>query len=39
MHLVRTGRYGISVGGGQPDTGAPAATGTFDIQGERTLPR
>ena len=39
MHLVRTGRYGISVGGGQPGTGAPAVTGAFDIQGERTLPR
>ncbi len=39
MHLVRTGRYGISVGGGQPGTGAPVVTGVFDIQGERTLPR
>ena len=39
MHLVRTGSYGISVGGGQPDTGAPVVAGTFDIKGERTLPR
>jgi len=39
MHLVRTGRYGLSVGGGQPDTGAPVVAGTFDIKGERTLPR
>ncbi len=39
MHVVRTGRYGISVGGGQPDTGAPVVVGTFDIKGERTLPR
>ena len=39
MHLVRSGRYGISVGGGQPGTGVQAATGTFEIQGERTLPR
>jgi beta-glucosidase len=39
VHLVRTGRYGISVGGGQPSTGAPAVAGAFDIQGERTLPR
>jgi beta-glucosidase len=39
MHLVRAGKYGISVGGGQPDTGAPVVTGTFDITGERTLPR
>ena len=39
MHLVRTGSYGISVGSGQPDTGAPVVAGTFDIKGERTLPR
>jgi beta-glucosidase len=39
MHLVRTGKYGISVGGGQPGTGAPVVTGAFAIRGERTLPR
>jgi beta-glucosidase len=39
MHAVRAGRYGISVGGGQPGAGAPVVMGTFDIQGERTLPR
>ena len=39
MHLVRAGRYGISVGGGQPDTGATVVTGAFDIHGERSLPR
>jgi beta-glucosidase len=39
MHLVRTGSYGISVGGGQPDTGAPVVAGTFEIVGECTLPR
>jgi len=39
VHVVRTGRYGISVGGGQPDTGAPLVAGAFDIEGERTLPR
>jgi beta-glucosidase len=39
VHLVRSGKYRISVGGGQPDTGAPVVTGTFDITGERTLPR
>ena len=39
MHVVRAGRYGISVGGGQPGTGAPEVTGTFEIQGERTLAR
>jgi beta-glucosidase len=39
MHLVSAGRYGITVGGGQPGTGAPVMTGAFDIRGERTLPR
>jgi beta-glucosidase len=39
IHLVRTGHYGISVGGGQPGAGAPVVAGVFDIQGERTLPR
>ena len=39
VHLVRAGRYGISVGGGQPDTAAAVVTGTFEITGERTLPR
>jgi beta-glucosidase len=39
MTVVGAGRYGISVGGGQPDTGAPIVTGVFVIRGERTLPR
>jgi beta-glucosidase len=39
VHVVRTGKYGISVGGGQPDTGAPFVLGYVDIKGERTLPR
>ena len=39
IHLVRNGKYTISVGGGQPETGAPVVTGTFDIKGERSLPR
>jgi beta-glucosidase len=39
VHLVKTGRYGISVGGGQPGTGAAVVAGTFDVRGERTLPR
>ncbi len=39
VHLVRAGNYGISVGGGQPGTGAPVVTGSFAITGERTLPR
>ena len=39
IHLVRTGHYGISIGGGQPGAAAPVVAGVFDIQGERTLPR
>jgi beta-glucosidase len=39
MHVVRAGHYGISVGGGQPGSGAAVVTGTFEIQGERTLAR
>jgi beta-glucosidase len=39
MHLVRTGSYGLSLGGGQPGTGAAVVAGTFDVTGERTLPR
>lgn len=38
-HLVSAGRYGISVGGGQPGTAASMVTGNFDIRGEGTLPR
>jgi beta-glucosidase len=39
VHVVRAGKYGISVGGGQPDTGAQLVAGSFQITGERTLPR
>jgi beta-glucosidase len=39
VHLVRAGKYEISVGGGQPETGASVVTGTFEVAGERTLPR
>jgi beta-glucosidase len=38
-HLVSAGRYGISVGGGQPGTAASVITGNFDVLGERMLPR
>jgi beta-glucosidase len=38
-HLVGPGRYEIAVGGGQPGTTAPVVTDTFEIQGERRLPR
>jgi beta-glucosidase len=39
QHVVGGGRYGISVGGGQPGTRAAAAAGSFEIRGERTLAR
>ena len=32
-HLVGGGRYEVSVGGGQPGTGAPGAAATFKIIG------
>ena len=37
--LVSAGRYGVSVGGGQPGTGAPSVAAELEIRGERTLPR
>jgi beta-glucosidase len=37
--LVGAGEYGLSVGGGQPGTGAAVVTASFDIVGEKTLPR
>jgi len=39
QRLVGAGRYGIVVGGGQPGTGAPAATAELEIRGEKPLPR
>jgi beta-glucosidase len=36
--IVAAGEYRISVGGGQPGTGAPSAEGSFKIQGTITLP-
>ena len=32
------GAYTVSVGGGQPDTGAPVATGTFNVKGTVAIP-
>jgi len=32
------GTYTVSVGGGQPDTGAPVATGTFGVKGTVPIP-
>ena len=36
--VVAPGRYTLSVGGGQPGTGAPDVAGHFRIAGEVTLP-
>ena len=36
--IVAPGRYTLSVGGGQPGTGAPAVAGHFSVTGEVTLP-
>jgi beta-glucosidase len=35
---VAEGAYTVSVGGGQPETGAPAVTGRFHVMGTKTLP-
>ena len=32
------GAYTVSVGGGQPDTGAPVVTGTFNVKGTVAIP-
>ncbi len=36
--IVAQGDYTISIGGGQPDTGAPVATEKFHIDGQIDLP-
>jgi len=36
--MIAPGDYTISVGGGQPDTGAPGVSGHFRIEGEYALP-
>jgi beta-glucosidase len=36
--IIAQGDYTISIGGGQPDTGAPSATGDFHIDGQYALP-
>ena len=35
--IVPQGNYKISIGGGQPDTGAPVVTGQFHVNGQITL--
>ncbi len=36
--IVAGGEYSVSIGGGQPDTGAPSVTGKFRIDGQIALP-
>jgi len=36
--IIAEGRYGVSVGGGQPHTGTQVVSGTFNIKGKLTLP-
>jgi len=36
--IVAEGAYTVSVGGGQPNTGAPVVTGSFNVKGSLTLP-
>ena len=36
--IIAEGKYSVSVGGGQPDTGAPTVAGTFRVKGSKRLP-
>jgi beta-glucosidase len=36
--VVAQGKYALSVGGGQPGTGAPSVDGGFDVKGQILLP-
>ena len=36
--IIAEGPYTITIGGGQPDTGAPGVTGKFSIKGQLMLP-
>jgi beta-glucosidase len=36
--MIAEGKYSVSVGGGQPNTGAPSVGGTFQVKGTKTLP-
>ena len=38
-HVIEPGDYTISVGGGQPGTGAPLAEAKFSVTGSQTLPK
>jgi beta-glucosidase len=36
--IIANGQYSISIGGGQPDTGAPTIAGKFQVKGIKKLP-
>jgi beta-glucosidase len=36
--VIAAGAYKISIGEGQPDTGAPVAQGGFTVEGSTSLP-
>jgi beta-glucosidase len=36
--IIAEGQYSVSIGGGQPNTGAPGAAGKFQVKGTVTLP-
>ena len=36
--IIAEGTYSVSIGGGQPNTGATTVAGTFQVQGSRALP-
>ena len=36
--IIAPGEYTISIGGGQPETGAPGVSGHFHIDGQYALP-
>jgi beta-glucosidase len=36
--IVAQGKYSLSIGGGQPGTGAPSVSGNFDVNGQISLP-
>jgi beta-glucosidase len=36
--IVPAGKYGVSIGGGQPGSGVPAVSGTLSVTGQAKLP-
>jgi beta-glucosidase len=37
--IIAEGAYSVSIGGGQPKTGAPTVVGTFQVKGTKMLPQ